>query len=69
VIGTRYGFLDSFKRCGGPDLVIIDDAYEGIRNYKSCIPMNILSSHDERPWDFSQSWTIAPDFDRPYGMG
>ncbi len=30
-------FLDNFKRYGGPDLVIIDEAHEGIRNYKSRI--------------------------------
>jgi SNF2-related domain len=31
------GFLDNLKRYGGPDLVIIDEAHEGIRNYKSRI--------------------------------
>jgi superfamily II DNA or RNA helicase len=31
------GFIDDFKRYGGPDLVIIDEAHEGIRNYKNRI--------------------------------
>jgi hypothetical protein len=31
------GFLDDFNRYGGPDLVIIDEAHEGIRNYKNRI--------------------------------
>jgi hypothetical protein len=31
------GFLDNFSRYGGPDLIIIDEAHEGIRNYKSRI--------------------------------
>jgi hypothetical protein len=30
-------FLDGFSRYGGPDLVIIDEAHEGIRNYKNRI--------------------------------
>ena len=30
-------FLDNFRRYGGADLVIIDEAHEGIRNYKSRI--------------------------------
>lgn len=30
-------FLDDFNRYGGPDLVIIDEAHEGIRNYKNRI--------------------------------
>ena len=34
---TGNGFLDDLKRYGGPDLVIIDEAHEGIRNYKSRI--------------------------------
>lgn len=28
-------FIDNFDRYGGPDLVIIDEAHEGIRNYKN----------------------------------
>jgi superfamily II DNA or RNA helicase len=31
------GFLDDFNRYGGPDLVIIDEAHEGIRNYNNRI--------------------------------
>lgn len=31
------GFFDDFNRYGGPDLVIIDEAHEGIRTYKSRI--------------------------------
>lgn len=31
------GFIDDFNRYGGPDLVIIDEAHEGIRNYKNRI--------------------------------
>lgn len=31
------GFIDNFNRYGGPDLVIIDEAHEGIRNYKNRI--------------------------------
>lgn len=31
------GFLDDFNRFGGPDLVIIDEAHEGIRNYNNRI--------------------------------
>jgi superfamily II DNA or RNA helicase len=30
-------FLEGLKRYGGPDLIIIDEAHEGIRNYKSRI--------------------------------
>ena len=30
-------FQDDFNRYGGPDLVIIDEAHEGIRNYKNRI--------------------------------
>ena len=30
-------FLDNFKRFGGADLVIVDEAHEGIRNYKNRI--------------------------------
>lgn len=30
-------FLDNFNRYGGPDLVIIDEAHEGIRNYNNRI--------------------------------
>jgi superfamily II DNA or RNA helicase len=31
------GFLEDFNRFGGPDLVIIDEAHEGIRNYRNRI--------------------------------
>jgi hypothetical protein len=31
------GFIDDFNRYDGPDLVIIDEAHEGIRNYKNRI--------------------------------
>jgi hypothetical protein len=31
------GFVDNFNRYGGPDLVIIDEAHEGIRNYNNRI--------------------------------
>lgn len=31
------GFIDDFSRYGGADLVIIDEAHEGIRNYKNRI--------------------------------
>lgn len=31
------GFIDDFNRYGGPDLVIIDEAHEGIRNYNNRI--------------------------------
>jgi superfamily II DNA or RNA helicase len=31
------GFIDDFNRYGGPDLVIIDEAHEGIRNYQNRI--------------------------------
>ncbi len=31
------GFMDDFNRYGGADLVIIDEAHEGIRNYKNRI--------------------------------
>ncbi len=31
-------FLADFNRYGGPDLVIIDEAHEGIRNYKNRSP-------------------------------
>ena len=36
------GFLDNFTRYGGADLVIIDEAHEGIRNYKNRIHKTCL---------------------------
>ncbi|MEM9217289.1 MAG: helicase-related protein [Cyanobacteria bacterium P01_F01_bin.150] len=44
------GFLENFNRYGGPDLVIIDEAHEGIRNYRSRIHRMCLQlrEHDER---------------------
>jgi hypothetical protein len=33
----RSNFIDDFNRYGGPDLVIIDEAHEGIRNYRNRI--------------------------------
>lgn len=35
-------FLADFNRYGGPDLVIIDEAHEGIRNYKNRIHKTCL---------------------------
>ncbi|MDX2244700.1 MAG: hypothetical protein NW224_28840, partial [Leptolyngbyaceae cyanobacterium bins.302] len=40
------GFLDDFNRYGGPDLVIIDEAHEGIRNYKNRIHKLCLQIRD-----------------------
>jgi superfamily II DNA or RNA helicase len=36
------GFLDDFSRYGGADLVIIDEAHEGIRNYRNRIHQTCL---------------------------
>jgi hypothetical protein len=40
------GFLDDFSRHGGADLVIIDEAHEGIRNYKNRIHKLCLQIRD-----------------------
>ncbi len=40
------GFLDDFNRYGGPDLVIIDEAHEGIRNYNNRIHKTCLQIRD-----------------------
>lgn len=40
------GFIDDFNRYGGPDLVIIDEAHEGIRNYKNRIHKLCLQIRD-----------------------
>ncbi|MDX2099051.1 MAG: DEAD/DEAH box helicase, partial [Leptolyngbyaceae cyanobacterium bins.59] len=40
------GFFDDFNRYGGPDLVIIDEAHEGIRNYKNRIHKLCLQIRD-----------------------
>jgi hypothetical protein len=40
------GFLDDFNRYGGPDLVIIDEAHEGIRNYNNRIHKICLQIRD-----------------------
>jgi len=41
------GFIDDFKRYGGPDLVIIDEAHEGIRNYKNRIHRTCLQLRND----------------------
>ncbi len=40
------GFIDDFNRYGGPDLVVIDEAHEGIRNYKNRIHKLCLQIRD-----------------------
>ncbi|UZQ53700.1 helicase [Trichothermofontia sichuanensis B231] len=40
------GFIDDFNRYGGPDLVIIDEAHEGIRNYQNRIHKLCLQIRD-----------------------
>ncbi|OCQ92570.1 helicase [Limnothrix sp. PR1529] len=40
------GFIDDFNRYGGPDLVIIDEAHEGIRNYKNRVHKLCLQIRD-----------------------
>jgi superfamily II DNA or RNA helicase len=39
---TGTNFLDDFNRYGGPDLVLVDEAHEGIRNYNSRIHKTCL---------------------------
>ncbi|MEM8586073.1 MAG: helicase-related protein [Bacteroidota bacterium] len=41
------GFVDDFNRYGGPDLVIIDEAHEGIRNYKNRIHKMCLQIREQ----------------------
>ena len=41
------GFMDDFNRYGGPDLVIIDEAHEGIRNYKNRIHKMCLQIREQ----------------------
>lgn len=50
-------FLTNFNRYGGPDLVIIDEAHEGIRNYKSrihktCLEIKERYQKEGRPRQF-----------------
>jgi hypothetical protein len=40
-------FVDDFNRYGGPDLVIIDEAHEGIRNYKNRIHKMCLQIREQ----------------------
>jgi Helicase conserved C-terminal domain len=40
-------FLEDFKRYGGPDLIIIDEAHEGIRNYNSIIHKTCLKIRND----------------------
>ncbi len=37
LMGRKSNFLDDFNRYGGPDLIVIDEAHEGIRNYNNRI--------------------------------
>lgn len=37
LLGRKSNFLDDFNRYGGADLVLIDEAHEGIRNYNNRI--------------------------------
>ncbi|NJL99926.1 MAG: helicase [Synechococcaceae cyanobacterium SM2_3_2] len=51
------GFLDDFNRYGGPDLVIIDEAHEGIRNYnnrihKTCLQIQEMDRKNNRQRHF-----------------
>lgn len=41
------GFVENFNRYGGPDLVIIDEAHEGIRNYKNRIHKMCLEIREQ----------------------
>lgn len=41
------GFMDDFNRYGGPDLVIIDEAHEGIRNYNNRIHKMCLQIREQ----------------------
>lgn len=48
------GFLENFNRYGGPDLVIIDEAHEGIRNYNNRIHKMCLQIRDQDQRDNRQ---------------
>ncbi len=42
LMGRKGNFLEDFNRYGGPDLVLIDEAHEGIRNYNNRIHKTCL---------------------------
>jgi superfamily II DNA or RNA helicase len=43
LMSRKGNFLDDFNRYGGPDVVLIDEAHEGIRNYSSRIHKTCLN--------------------------
>jgi hypothetical protein len=51
-MGRKGGdFQVDFNRYGGPDLVIIDEAHEGIRNYRNRIHQTCLQIQRGREGD------------------
>lgn len=42
LMGRKGSFIDDFNRYGGPDLIIIDEAHEGIRNFGNRIHKTCL---------------------------
>ena len=42
LMSRKGSFLDDFNRFGGPDLILIDEAHEGIRNYNNRIHRTCL---------------------------
>ncbi len=51
-MSRKGSFLADFGRYGGPDLVIIDEAHEGIRNYRNRIHKTCLEiqEQDRKNW-------------------
>lgn len=54
---TGNSFLDDFNRYGGPDLVLIDEAHEGIRNHssrihKTCLQIRAQDRENQRERHF-----------------
>ncbi|EFA73363.1 hypothetical protein CRD_00577 [Raphidiopsis brookii D9] len=47
LMSRKGGFLADFGRYGGPDLVIIDEAHEGIRNYRNRIHKTCLEIQEQ----------------------
>ncbi|GFE72124.1 helicase-related protein [Chroococcus sp. FPU101] len=47
LMSRKGAFVDNFNRYGGPDLVIIDEAHEGIRNYNNRIHKTCLDIRNQ----------------------
>ncbi|WP_417040599.1 helicase-related protein [Cylindrospermopsis raciborskii] len=47
LMSRKGGFIANFGRYGGPDLVIIDEAHEGIRNYRNRIHKTCLEIQEQ----------------------